>query len=159
MHEHTVLFVDDEAHILKTLGRLLRSMPIDVLTAETPDQAMLLLAKAQPQVVVSDYHMPGMSGVEIGDEEERKMARTEAIILSMTKKERETPRLLKGSRLKRVANGSGVQVRDVNALLKQFGQMQKMMKMMNGGKGRKMMKAMKAQMAENGGQMPGLPGM
>ena len=81
------------------------------------------------------------------------------IILSMTKKERETPRLLKGSRLKRVANGSGVQVRDVNALLKQFGQMQKMMKMMNGGKGRKMMKAMKPQMAENGGQMPGLPGM
>lgn len=103
--------------------------------------------------------LPGASGIEIGDEEEKKMARTEAIILSMTKKERETPRLLKGSRLKRVANGSGVQVRDVNALLKQFGQMQKMMKMMNGGKGRKMMKAMKAQMAENGGQLPGMPNL
>lgn len=102
--------------------------------------------------------LPGANGIEIGDEEEKKMARTEAIILSMTKKERATPRLLKGSRLKRVANGSGVQVRDVNALLKQFNQMQKMMKMMNGGKGRKMMKAMKAQMDENGG-MPGLPGM
>lgn len=102
--------------------------------------------------------MPGMSGVEIGDEEEKKMARTEAIILSMTKQERTHPRLLRGSRLKRVANGSGVQVRDVNALLKQFGQMQKMMKKMNGGKGRKMMKAMKAQMGEGGG-MPNLPGM
>lgn len=102
--------------------------------------------------------MPGMSGVEIGDEEEKKMARTEAIILSMTLQERRTPRLLRGSRLKRIANGSGVQVRDVNALLKQFNQMQKMMKMMNGGKGRKMMKAMKAQMGEGGG-MPSLPGM
>ncbi|MEN8662998.1 MAG: signal recognition particle protein [Lentimonas sp.] len=102
--------------------------------------------------------MPGMSGVEIGDAEERKMARTEAIILSMTVQERRTPRLLRGSRLKRIADGSGVQVRDVNALIKQFTQMQKMMKMMNGGKGRKMMKAMKAQMGEGGG-MPGLPGM
>ncbi|MDP4693156.1 MAG: signal recognition particle protein, partial [Opitutales bacterium] len=83
---------------------------------------------------------------------------TEAIILSMTVQERRAPRLLRGSRLKRIAQGSGVQVRDVNALLKQFGQMQKMMKMMNGGKGRKMMKAMKAQMGEGGG-MPGLPGM
>ncbi|MFP8874639.1 MAG: HD domain-containing phosphohydrolase [Myxococcota bacterium] len=64
MTRHSVLFVDDEAHILKTLGRLLRSMPIDVLTAQTPDQAMLLLAEARPQVVVSDYRMPGMSGVD-----------------------------------------------------------------------------------------------
>ena len=103
--------------------------------------------------------MPGMSGVEIGDEEEKKMARTEAIILSMTLKERRTPRLLRGKRLKRIADGSGVQVRDVNALLKQFGQMQKMMKMMNGGKGRKMMKAMKSQMGEGGGMPGGLPGM
>jgi signal recognition particle subunit SRP54 len=103
--------------------------------------------------------MPGMSGVEIGESEEKKMARTEAIILSMTPQERQAPRLLRGSRLKRIANGSGVQVRDVNALLKQFGQMQKMMKMMRGGKkGRKMMKAMKSQMGEGGG-MPGMPGL
>ena len=101
--------------------------------------------------------MPGMSGVKIGDEEEKKMARTEAIILSMTVQERRTPRLLKGSRLKRIANGSGTALRDVNALLKQFNQMQKMMKMMSGGKGRKMMKAMKSQMGD--GAMPGLPGM
>jgi len=101
--------------------------------------------------------MPGMSGVQIGDEEEKKMARTEAIILSMTVQERRTPRLLKGSRLKRIANGSGTALRDVNALLKQFNQMQKMMKMMSGGKGRKMMKAMKSQMGD--GAMPGLPGM
>jgi signal recognition particle subunit SRP54 len=102
--------------------------------------------------------LPGASGIQVGDEEEKKMARTEAIILSMTLKERRQPRILRGNRLKRIADGSGVKVRDVNALLKQFGQMQKMMKMMNGGKGRKMMKAMKAQMGEGGG-MPGLPGM
>lgn len=99
--------------------------------------------------------MPGMSGVEIGEAEEKKMARTEAIILSMTPQERRAPRLLRGSRLKRIANGSGVQVRDVNALLKQFGQMQKMMKMMRGGKGRKMMKAMKSQMGDDN-SFPGL---
>ena len=104
--------------------------------------------------------MPGMSGVEIGEDEEKKMARTEAIILSMTVQERRQPRLLRGSRLKRIANGSGVQVRDVNALLKQFNQMQKMMKMMRGGKGRKMMKAMKAQMGDEQGGLPtNLPGM
>ena len=92
--------------------------------------------------------MPGMSGVDVGDEEEKKMARTEAVILSMTVQERRTPRLLRGSRLKRIANGSGVQMRDVNALLKQFNQMQKMMKMMRGGKGKKMMRAMKSQMGD-----------
>lgn len=101
--------------------------------------------------------MPGMNGVEIGHDEEKKMARTEAIILSMTPQERRAPRLLRGSRLKRIANGSGVQVRDVNALLKQFGQMQKMMKMMRGGKGRKMMKAMKAQ--TGGGDLRDLSGL
>ena len=82
------------------------------------------------------------------------MARTEAIILSMTLQERQNPRLLRGSRLKRIANGSGVQVRDVNALIKQFTQMQKMMRKMRGGKGRKMMQAMQSQM---GNTFNGLP--
>ena len=98
--------------------------------------------------------MPGMSGIKVGDEEEKKVARTEAIILSMTLQERQNPRLLRGSRLKRIANGSGVQVRDVNALIKQFTQMQKMMRKMRGGKGRKMMQAMQSQM---GNTFNGLP--
>lgn len=100
--------------------------------------------------------LPGVGGMQIGETEEKKMARTEAIILSMTPKERRTPRILRGNRLKRIADGSGTQVRDVNALLKQFNQMQKMMKMMKGGKGRKMMKAMQSQMQDSGG-LPGLP--
>ena len=75
----------------------------------------------------------------------------EAIINSMTPKERQFPDLIKGSRKKRIAAGSGTQVQDVNQLLKQFMQMQKMMKQMSGKGGlMKMMRSM-------GGKLP--PGM
>ena len=60
------------------------------------------------------------------------MARTEAIILSMTKAERNKPDIINGSRRKRIAAGSGMKVEDVNRLLKQFDQMQKMMKQFSG---------------------------
>jgi len=63
--------------------------------------------------------------------------RVEAIILSMTKQERNNPKILNGSRRKRIANGSGTTVQDVNRLLKQFDEMQKMMKTVaRGGKSR-----------------------
>lgn len=94
--------------------------------------------------------LPGMGGLEIGDKQDRQMKRTEAIILSMTLQERRNPNILNGGRRMRIANGSGVLVRDVNQLLKNFGQMRKMMKKMRGGKGRKMMEAL------TGGGMPGL---
>lgn len=67
----------------------------------------------------------------------------EAIIHSMTPKERSNPSLLNASRKKRIALGSGRSIQEVNQLLKQFTQMSKMMKMMQGGGGRKMMQAMK----------------
>jgi signal recognition particle subunit SRP54 len=66
----------------------------------------------------------------------------EAIIHSMTPKERTEPAIINGSRKKRIASGSGTSVQQVNQLLKQFDQMSKMMKMMQGGGGRKMMQAM-----------------
>ncbi|PKA83535.1 signal recognition particle subunit FFH/SRP54 (srp54) [Ulvibacter sp. MAR_2010_11] len=66
----------------------------------------------------------------------------EAIIHSMTPAERSTPALINGSRKKRIANGSGTSVTQVNQLMKQFDQMSKMMKMMQGGGGRKMMQMM-----------------
>ena len=101
--------------------------------------------------------IPGMSGVKVGDKEENQLKRTEAIIYSMTIKERQNPKLINGSRRLRIANGSGVQVKDVNALIKQFGQMQKMMKMMKGSKGQKMMKRMHKSGGKGmGGGMPGL---
>lgn len=95
--------------------------------------------------------MPGMSGIQVGEKEEKKLKRTEAIIQSMTKKERARPEILNGSRRARIAKGSGTKVSDVNALLKQFSQMRQMMKMLKGGK-------MKTLMRGLGGKIPGLGG-
>ena len=67
----------------------------------------------------------------------------EAIIHSMTLEERKNPILLNGSRKKRIAQGSGTSVVQVNQLIKQFSQMGKMMKMMQGGGASKMMQMMK----------------
>jgi signal recognition particle subunit SRP54 len=100
--------------------------------------------------------MPGMSGVQLPDDAERQMKRTEAIIQSMTIQERRKPGLLNGSRRMRIAAGAGVKVLEVNQLIKQFEQMQKLMKMMKGGNQKKMMRQME-QMKGRGG-MPGMPG-
>ncbi|QRM87960.1 signal recognition particle protein [Lacinutrix sp. WUR7] len=67
----------------------------------------------------------------------------EAIIHSMTVKERTNPSIIDASRKKRIGKGSGTSVQEVNQLLKQFNQMSKMMKMMQGGGGKRMMNAMK----------------
>ncbi len=68
---------------------------------------------------------------------EDEMKRIEAIIQSMTPQERRNPRVLKASRKRRVAAGSGTTVQDVNALLKQFREMQRMMKQLQKGRGRR----------------------
>ena len=85
--------------------------------------------------------MPGMSGAGMGDIDsmidEKKMAQTEAIVLSMTKKERQNPDLLNSSRKHSIAKGAGVDIADVNRLVKQFTQAQKMMKQMGGMMGGK----------------------
>ena len=78
------------------------------------------------------------------------MARTEAIILSMTKEERRRPEILNGNRRLRIANGSGVKVVEVNQLIKQFQQMQKMMRMLKGGGGKKMMRQMEMMRGKGG---------
>lgn len=74
--------------------------------------------------------IPGVnaSAISSANIDERKLGRIEAMITSMTPKERENPTILNSSRKKRVADGSGVKVQDVNMFLKQFDQMQKMMK-------------------------------
>ncbi|HTB64376.1 MAG TPA: signal recognition particle protein [Opitutales bacterium] len=95
--------------------------------------------------------MPGMGQFEVGDAEENKLKRTEAIILSMTPLERQKPQLLNGARRMRIAKGSGVEVRDVNQLLKQFEEMRKMLKMFKGGKGKRMMAEMSRKMGGMGG--------
>jgi len=93
--------------------------------------------------------LPGMPNVPKGAMEQvddKKMLHLEAIISSMTPKERHFPDVIKGSRKKRIAAGCGLQVQDVNRLLKQFTQMQKMMKKMKGGGMAKMMRSMKGQL-------------
>ncbi len=103
--------------------------------------------------------LPGMGKIpdavknQVGDKE---VGRTIAIINSMTKKEREFPAIIKGSRKKRIAAGSGTQVQDINRLLKQFLQMQKMMKKMKGGGMAKMMRGLGG---GGGGFPPGGGGM
>ncbi len=90
--------------------------------------------------------IPGMGGIQIGDEAEDKMKHTEALILSMTLKERRNPGVLNAKRRARIAAGAGLQVRDLNLLLKQFEAMRKMTKMMKGDKGRRRMAQMMDQM-------------
>ncbi|MGE4283354.1 MAG: signal recognition particle protein [Clostridia bacterium] len=74
--------------------------------------------------------MPGMNNKMLKDVQvdEKHLAHIEAIIKSMTRKERENPSIINSSRKKRIASGSGTRIQDINNLLKQFEQMQKMMK-------------------------------
>jgi signal recognition particle subunit SRP54 len=91
---------------------------------------------------------------------ERDMRRMEGIINAMTPEERSKPELLKASRKRRIAAGAGVQVQEVNRLLKQFEQMRDMMKKMKGGGLMKMMKRMGGRgMPGMGGGMGGFGGM
>jgi signal recognition particle subunit SRP54 len=86
--------------------------------------------------------IPGLSrvkGLPDSAQQEKELKRVEAIIDSMTPGERRRPEVLNGSRRKRIADGSGTSVTDVNRLLKQFGEMQKMMRqLMQAGKGGRM---------------------
>ncbi len=95
--------------------------------------------------------MPGMGGGKMPEIDEaaaeKNLARTEAIIYSMTLKERQNPSLLNPSRKRRIAQGAGVDIAEVNRLVKQFEQMKKMMKQMPG-----MMKR-----GRRGGMFKGLP--
>ncbi len=98
--------------------------------------------------------MPGLSGkVDESQIDEKAIDRTEAIILSMTKKERNDPSILNASRKRRIAAGSGTSVQEVNKLLKQFEMMQQLTKRFTRGK---MPKAMRQAMS--GGDVSGIVG-
>lgn len=102
--------------------------------------------------------LPGMGNIpdsvknQVNDKE---IVRSIAIINSMTPQERRFPNLIKGSRKRRIALGSGTQVQQVNKMLKQYAQMQKMMKKMKGGGMAKMMRGLKSKMGPGGGMPPG----
>ena len=103
--------------------------------------------------------MPGMKLPQgaLEQMDDKPIKRMQAMVYSMTPKERKYPKLLNGSRKRRVTAGSGTTVPELNRILKQFAQMQKMMKRMKGGKGRRMMSQMMGKLGGMGGGMP--PGM
>jgi signal recognition particle subunit SRP54 len=80
---------------------------------------------------MGDMAKEAEAAVDRGD-----LRRTEAIIRSMTTRERRDPAILTGSRRRRIATGSGTSLTDVNRLVKQFTEMQRMMKQLSGGRGR-----------------------
>ena len=102
--------------------------------------------------------LPGMGQIpdhvknQVNDKE---VSRLIAIVNSMTPHERRFPAVIKGSRKRRIAAGSGTQVQDVNKLLKQFAQMQKVMKKMKGGGMAKMLRGMKGLGGSGGMGGPG----
>jgi signal recognition particle subunit SRP54 len=106
---------------------------------------MASLMDKLPQAAMKGAALPA----DKGDKDVRRQI---AIINSMTRKERRNPAILDGSRRRRIAAGAGVQVQDVNRLMKQFMEMQKMMKSFGGGRMQRMMQAFKGKMP------PGFPG-
>jgi len=101
------------------------------------DQMVQLKSMGSMQDILAQ--MPGGAKLKNVQLDEKAMSRTEAIILSMTPKERENPNIIAASRKKRIAAGAGVKVEDVNRLLKSFDQMKQMIKQFSGpGAGKKM---------------------
>ena len=101
--------------------------------------------------------MPGMGSLKGAQIDEKAMGRTEAIIQSMTPRERENPAILNHSRKRRIAAGAGVKVEDINRLLKQFEMMSQLAKQFSGPGASKKMKRMGLKGGMGG--FPGLPGM
>lgn len=112
------------------------------------DQLVQLKSMGSMQEILAQ--LPGGANLKDLKVDEKAMGRTEAIILSMTPKERENPSIINSSRKQRIARGSGVQIQDVNRLLKQFETMRNMVRQFSGpGAGKKMKRR---------GFMKGMPG-
>ena len=128
----------EQAYDAKQAAKLEEKMRTNKFTLQDfYDQMVQLKSMGSMQDLLSQ--LPGGMGMKNIQLDEKAMRRTEAIILSMTPKERENPNIIAASRKKRIAAGSGVKVEDVNRLLKSFDQMKAMMKQFSGpGMGKKM---------------------
>jgi signal recognition particle subunit SRP54 len=89
--------------------------------------------------------LPGMGNAKVSPRELASMGQTKAIIRAMTREEKRRPHIIEGRHKLRIAKGSGVELRDVNHVLKQFALMKKTMKTMKTAKGKKMLAQMNAQ--------------
>jgi len=120
----------------KTAAKMAEKLRKNSFTLEDMLDQMEQVRKLGPLSSLMEM-IPGMGGyakqaqesVDRGD-----LQRTEAIIRSMTPAERRDPTILNASRRRRISEGSGTRLQDVNALIKQFGQLQKVMKQMGGGR-------------------------
>lgn len=128
----------EQAYDAKQAAKLEEKMRSNKFTLQDfYNQMVQLKSMGSMQDILSQ--LPGGMGMKNIQLDEKAMSRTEAIILSMTPKERENPNIIAASRKKRIAAGSGVKVEDVNRLLKSFDQMKAMMKQFSGpGMGKKM---------------------
>lgn len=125
----------------------------DEFTLEDFREQLLEMKKMGGMISMLDK-LPGMQNLpdHVKNQVDDKMFhRMEAMINSMTFKERQNPAIIKGSRKRRIAAGSGTQVQDLNRMLKQFEEMQRMMKKMRKGGMAKMMRGMKGLMGGLGG--------
>jgi signal recognition particle subunit SRP54 len=123
-----------DAKEVERLGEKLRTDRFDL--SDFRDQ-LRQIRKMGPLESVLNM-IPGVAGrIPAGAEvDERSLGRIEAIIDSMTPRERKAPRIIDGSRRRRIARGSGTTVQDVNRLLRDFDEMEKMMKRLRGARGR-----------------------
>ena len=137
----------DKEKVEKLAGKLQKGKRFDLLDFRDQLEQMMNMGGLNSLM----DKLPGMGNIpqnvksQVNDRELVKMV---AIINSMTPGERRHPDIIKGSRRKRIAQGSGTQVQDVNKLLKQFTQMQKMMKKMSKGGMAKMMKGLKGKLPQ-----------
>jgi signal recognition particle subunit SRP54 len=120
---------------LKKAADLEKKLRKDRFTLEDFLQQLQEMRKLGPLEEIVKM-LPGVRLPADSRVDEREMKRTEAIILSMTRQERERPQIINGSRRKRIARGSGTTVQDVNRLLRQFEQAQQMMKRLGGMRGK-----------------------
>ncbi|HWS73454.1 MAG TPA: signal recognition particle protein [Thermoanaerobaculia bacterium] len=136
----------------KEAQRLAERVAKDKFTLEDLRSQLQQVKKMGPMSQIVNM-LPGMSGkVNEEDLDDRLIVRMEAILDSMTKKEREYPQIINGARKKRIAKGSGTSVQEINRLLKQYLQMKKMMKTFSKGFGArkfgKMMKGLPKEMLQ-----------
>lgn len=136
----------------KEAARLAERVAKDKFTLEDLRSQLQQVKKMGPMSQIVNM-LPGVSGkVKEEDIDDKAIHRMEAILDSMTKKEREFPQLINGSRKKRIAKGSGTSVQEINRLLKQYLQMKKMMKTFSKGFGArkfgKMMKGLPPEMLQ-----------
>ena len=114
--------------------RLARRVARDKFTLEDLRAQLQQVKKMGPLSQIVSM-LPGGNKVNEDDIDENAIVRMQAILDSMTKRERELPQLINGSRKKRIAKGSGTSVQEINRLLKQYLAMKKMMKTFSKGFG------------------------